>query len=214
MCVVTLSHGRRGRVTEDPGKGCFRRRQAGSSQERKNEAFGRRAEFLWQQRLSTQLHLSWGKGPMPSGEGDHSPPASCSGTVGKEQQVSHGGGAQHRALLSHWLSQSAGSSHGLQHAREKLSKTPMETFGRAENRVWKTNADQSHNSSRNILSVSVVAFQSLSIFSINKYFKPLCFKMYYIIEVQCNASHFRSTGCQAKLLLIFKTLLRCLGYHF
>lgn len=53
----------------------FSRGQAGSSQERKNEAFGRRVEFLWQQRLSTQLHLSWGKGPVPGGEGDHSPPS-------------------------------------------------------------------------------------------------------------------------------------------
>lgn len=143
------------------------------------------------------------------------PPASCSGSVGKEQQVSFPWwGAQHRALLSHWLSQSAGSSHGLQHAREKLSKTPMETFGRVENRVWKTNADQLHNSSRNILSVSVVAFQSLNIFSINKYFKPLCFKIYYVSQVWCNVSHFRPAGCQPKLLLIFKTVLCYLGYNF
>lgn len=138
-------------------------------------------------------------------------PASCSGTVGQESKFPMVGG-QHRALLSHWLSQSAGSSHGLQHAREKLSKTPMETFGRAENRVWKTNADQPQNSSRNILSVRVVAFQSLNIFSINKYFKSLCFKIYCISQVQCNASHFRPAGCQPKLLLIFKTVLRYLGY--
>lgn len=122
-------------------------------------------------------------------------------------------GAQHRALLSHWLSQSAGS-HGLQHAREKLSKTPMEMFGRVENRVWKTNTDQPHDSSRNILSVSVAAFQPLSIFSINKYFKPLCFKIYCISQVQCNASHFKLAGCQAKLLLIFKTVPHYPGYPF
>lgn len=214
MWVVTLSHRRRSLVTEGPGKGCFNRGQAGSSQERKNEAFGRRAEFLWQQRLSTQLHLSWGKGPMPGGEGGHSPPSILLWDCWERAASSPWWGAQHRALLSHRLSPSAGSSHGLQHAREKLSKTPMETFGRAENRVWKTNADQPHYSSRNILSISVVAFQSLSIFSINKYFKPLCFKIYCIIQVLCNASHFRSAGCQAKLLLIFKTLLCCLGYHF
>lgn len=73
--MVTLSHRRRGPVTKDPGKGRFSRGQAGSSQERKNETFGRRAEFLWQQRLSAQLHLSRGKGPMPGGEGDHSLPS-------------------------------------------------------------------------------------------------------------------------------------------
>lgn len=190
MCVVTLSHGRRGPVTEDPGQGCFSRGQAGSSQERKNEAFGRRAEFLWQQRLSTQLHLSWGKGPVPGGEGDHSPPNILLWDCWERAASFPWWGVQHGALLWHWLSQSAGSSHGLQHAREKLSKTPMETFGRVENSVWKTNADQPHNSSRNMLSVSVVAFQYLGIFSINKYFKPLSFKVYYISQVECNASHF------------------------
>lgn len=93
MCVVTLSHGRRGPATEDPGKGCFSRGQAGSSQERKNEAFGRRAEFLWQTKvkytaapvLGKGTHARWGRRSQPS-------PASCTGTVGKEQQVSHGGG--------------------------------------------------------------------------------------------------------------------------
>lgn len=44
-------------------------------------------------------------------------------------------------------------------------------FGEVENRVWDANADQPYNSSRGILSISMVAFQSLSIFSINKYFK-------------------------------------------
>lgn len=207
--MVTLSHRRRGLVTEGSGKGCFSRGQAGSSQEKKNEAFGRRAEFLWQQRLSTQLHLSWGKGPMPGGEGGHSPPSIL---LQSSKFPMVGGSAQSPsvtlALPVCWQQPWAA------HAREKLPKTPMETFGRAENRVWKTNADQPHYSSRNILSVSVVAFQSLSIFSINKYFKPLCFKIYCIIQVLCNASHFRSAGCQAKLLLIFKTLLCCLGYHF
>lgn len=91
--MVTLSHRRRGPVTQDPGKGRFSRGQAGSSQERKNEAFGRRAEFLWQQRLSTQLHLSQRKGPMPGGEGDHSLPSILLWDCRAREQVSHGGGS-------------------------------------------------------------------------------------------------------------------------
>lgn len=46
--AVTLSCERRAPGSEDPGKGRFTRGQAGSSQERRSESFGRRAEFLWQ----------------------------------------------------------------------------------------------------------------------------------------------------------------------
>lgn len=73
------------------------------------------------------------------------------------------------------------------------------------------NTDQPYNFSRDILSISIVAFQSPSIFSINKYFKSLCFKTYYISQVQCNASKFRPAGCQPNLLPIFELCCVTLG---
>lgn len=91
---------------------------------------------------SLQLHLSWGKGPSPAGEGARSPPGQppqhpAVGPPGQEQRVTCAGGVQHGALPAHQLAQPAGSSLGAQHTREKLSETPMKRFGKVANRVGK-----------------------------------------------------------------------------
>lgn len=78
-------------------------------------------------------------------------------------------------------------------------KNLWKNFGRVKNRVWEIHPVQQHSSSRDILSITTVAFQSLGIFSINKYFKSLCFKIYYIRQLHCNASRFRPVDCPCQI---------------
>ena len=169
--------------SEDPGKGRFTRGRAGSSQERSSESLGRRAE-LRQQREEGKSAAAGvpRRGTHAAGEG-----ARRAGGPPKAQASRAGGSAQ-----------SSPSTPG------KSSPRPTEMFGRVKNRVWETHTAQPYSSSRDILSITTVAFQSLSLFSIN-IFSHFASKL-IVCLAQRNASNFRPAGCQPDLL---PTFLNC-----
>lgn len=184
MCVVGCSLPTapgRAPGSEDPGKGRFTRGQAGSSQERRSEWFGRRDEFLQQHKEGKSeaapvpgygTHTRWGGGSQP-------PLQPLSTLLGDHRARGAGFPCCGRGEPSAEPSRHSGSAEGCSTPGEKLSERPMETLEESKI-VWETYPDQPYNSSRDILSVTTVAFQSPSTFSINKYFKSLCFKTYYI----------------------------------